>query len=76
MMPNVIEVSAQINVYHSRQPLQYPLGYSIYCLMGMTPRPVPVGAPPEVRFKDRLKDQFQCVIYLAKVMVWSEGLAE
>src|SRR3989304_1325418 len=60
MMPDVIKVSAQINVYHPRQSLQYPSRYSVYRLMGMTSRPVPVGAPPEVRFKDRFKNQFQC----------------
>src|SRR4030043_322466 len=59
MMPDVIEVSAQINVYPPRQTLQYSSRHSVYCLMGMTSRPVPVGAPLEVRFKDRLKDQFQ-----------------
>jgi len=44
MMPDVVEVFTQINIHHSCQALQYPPGYSVYRLMGMTFWPVPVGA--------------------------------
>jgi hypothetical protein len=62
-MPDVIEVSAQINVYHPRQPLQYPSRYSVYRLMGMTSRPVPIGALPEVQCLGNVDSYSALVIF-------------
>src|SRR4030043_1319175 len=63
MMSYVVEVSAQVYVYYSCQPMQYPGSHSIDCLMCMTLRSVAVRAFLEISLEYWFEYKFQRSLY-------------
>ena len=59
VVPDVIEVSAQVYVYNTRQTPKEPGGDSVHRLMGTAPGTIPVGAVFEVCLEDRFEDELE-----------------
>src|ERR1051326_8371341 len=59
-MLNVIEVSAEINIYNASLLFDDGLGYPVHRLMRCPFRPVSIRPRLEISFEDRLQDELQC----------------